>query len=134
MKSPNRRLLLKSLLTGAVAAPVLDVRLRKDAAAIIEKASKLVTQAELQQVIEFQSAAELAAIDIRRRLETGAGLEHGKLGVSTLGLPSLDEDFWAGGKQTSYTGGPLDIEPVERIKENDFALLEKYGGDAIVLV
>jgi hypothetical protein len=84
------------------------------AAAPLKLATAPVTQAELQAVIDSFNRFELLAVNIRRRLESGAGMERGALGVSTLGLESLEDELRSAGRETGVSGlGGLDIEPVE---------------------
>lgn len=77
----------------------------------------VVTQAELQAIIDAHNELDLAAADIRRRLEAGTPLEPGPLGASTWGSEPLEfyragESWWAG----LEVG--LEIVPAENLRRH----------------
>ncbi len=64
-------------------------------------------------MIDSWNHTELLAADIRRRLESGSGMERGALGVSTVGMQSLEKCLEYSGKDDSVGNVcGLDIEPV----------------------
>ena len=71
-----------------------------------------VTQAELQAVIDTQNRVEILAADIRRRLEAGAKLEHGKLGACAWDREPL-ESISIGTATQADGFGILDIGPAD---------------------
>ncbi len=50
---------------------------------------KPITQSELRAVIALQNRAELAAAAVRRRLDSGAALEPGRLAASSEGMEPI---------------------------------------------
>ncbi len=67
-------------------------------------------------MIDSWNRTELLAVDIRRRLESGAGMERGALGVSTLCSESFEKCLEYSGKDDSVNNVcGLHIEPVERL-------------------
>jgi len=88
---------------AAIAAAVLT-RLRK-----LKANPATVSQAELRRVGSLWDQSEALAADIRRRLESGAELEPGDLGVAAWG-----NDAVAGvGGGSSISIGGIDIEPAD---------------------
>ncbi len=77
----------------------------------------VVTQHELQAVIDQYNRCEVLAAAIRLRLESGAEMEHGKLGVDTHGQDSLKEYSERGiGCNDGVSIVGLSIEKVEDIQ------------------
>ena len=84
----------------------------------------IVTQKELQSVIDLQNLAEVRAAGVRRRLEAGASLERGELGASSYGHPDLCE-IGIGDADQCDGFGILSIEPGrDIIRFRDEALRE----------
>lgn len=128
----TRRNALTAALTApfTMAAAIAPLK-PKTTTAPVQLAAPPVTQAELQAVIDSFNRTELLAADIRRRLESGAGMERGALGVTTMGAMS---HAWyrenggigeAAGVDVSMGCG-LGIEPVENLAF-DIEMLRKNG-------
>lgn len=84
-------------------------------AAVASKPPATITQAELQAVIDAQNRLEILAAGIRKRLESGARLEPGRLGASAVTHPPLKELAVGNAVQTDGFG-ILTIEPGGRIR------------------
>ncbi len=111
----TRRNVFTAALTApfTMAAAAIAPLKPKTTTAPVQLAAPPVTQAELQAVIDSWNRTELLAADIRRRLESGAGMERGALGVSTVGMESLEKCLKYSGKDDSVGNVcGLDIEPV----------------------
>ena len=71
-----------------------------------------VTQEELRRVGSLWNESEALAADIRCRLEAGADLEHGELGVATWGETAITETGGGG----SISIGGICIDDADDIK------------------
>lgn len=133
----------RNALTAALTAPftmaaaaIAPLRSTKTtpAPAPVQLAAPPVTQAELQAVIDAWSHMERQATNIRRRLESGAGMERGRLGVSTCAMESLEECL----KYSEADGvdgvGGLMIMPVEDLAYQVELLKQCKDPDWYVLV
>lgn len=149
MPNTNRRSLLKTLAGLAAATPAAAAvvttesapagSLRGKAGELISKARRKparVTQAELQQALDFYNAAEIAFADIHRRIRAGAEMERGRLGVSTIGLSSLEwhEENGGIGECDNLQLSGIAIEPVEGLSRELEWLKENKLDNEIVLV
>ena len=86
-------------------------------------------------MIDAYNHTELLAADIRRRLQSGAGMERGRLGVSTVAMESLEECLEYSGKDGSVGNiCGLDIEPVERLAYQVEELKRHPNAGAYVIV
>lgn len=86
---------------------------KNELAAIPGKPPAPVTQEELKRVGSLWGEAELLAADIRRRLEAGASLERGDLGVATW---AHDGVAAIGGGEFISIGG-TSIEPADHHRQ-----------------
>ena len=85
---------------------------RKDAVVIPGK-PPAVTQEELRRVGSLWDESDTLAANIRARLESGASLEPGELGVATWGQDAVTGT--AGGSCISIGG--IEIEPVDHLRQ-----------------
>ncbi len=84
----------------------------------------MVTQRELQELTDLWSRGEVLAANIRRRLEMGADLERGTLGVSTYGSESIA--YYGTGEATNVPWAGLNVAETQRIAEGDAMLSREY--------
>lgn len=117
----------RNVFTAALAAPftmaaaaIAPLRNTKAPGVPVQLAAPPVTQAELQAVVDSWNHTELLAADIRRRLESGSGMERGALGVTTVGAMSHAwyREHGGIGEATGIDesmGCGLGIEPVENL-------------------
>ncbi len=128
----------RNALTAALTAPftmaaaaIAPLRGQKTtpAAAPLTLAAPPVTQSELQAAIDSYNRTEKLVANVRERLESGAGMERGTLGVSTVGAESLAwhrENGGIGectGLDVTFCG--LAIAPIAELQFH-VALLQKY--------
>jgi hypothetical protein len=83
-------------------------------------AEGVVRQSELQRAVDLQNQLETTVFRIRERIEAGAQLEHGSLGVSTVGHERLQwfRDSGVGETDSIDSVAGLVIAPVEQIQED----------------
>jgi hypothetical protein len=109
---PSRRSALKTLLSLPVAALAAGGTSLKGAHAIAIAPSKdVVRQSELQEILDLNKRADALAANVRRRLEAGAPLEHGKLGATNSGAMPVE---WYEAPCSGENSG-LRVEPVEEL-------------------
>ncbi len=125
----------RNTLAALGAAPL--AAMAKLAAHSQPKAPDIIRQDELRAMLRLQQQLERGVSEIRRRAEAGATLEHGELGISTLGYESLavHERYGETGNRTrpiSDIAG-LDIAPAEEIRSY-IDLMAQYPSDALALV
>lgn len=96
---------------GGLAAVATSVMAGKPLHAEQSAANGIVRQSELQAVIRLNNQCHALAASIRMRLESGAEMERGKLGVSSLAEEPVGKHVGQDDRCTGVAG--LDIMPVK---------------------
>ncbi len=95
----------------------------------------VVTQRELQELLNLYNRGEILAASIRRRFEAGADLERGELGVSTWCSESLEwhEAHGGIGKASNVPFVGMNVDQVDAIENYARLLREHPDPDAFVI-
>jgi hypothetical protein len=115
---------------AAVWGTVIAGTPKTSTAGVIKRSAPIVTQADLRRVLDLMREGRELALDIRRRLDTGADFERGALGVSTLCAISLEEfekEVAEDRSDDNIQFNGIEIAPAEDL-DYQVPLLEKCPG------